>query len=231
MTKIVDTFFVVDFDRCIGNVVVCYDLLKNLSHELYGIDEQKIQAAYDISLEKGVSFSALNYIKDQNSIVDLSQIEKKYLERAAASPNGLLEVGAFDFLNYLQSTDLPFCIMSFGNKRWQMLKINASGIGDKPVVIVKKSQKSHYINKWLDEKSGYFLVPKECTPDGISIKAREVVLVDDKATAFRDLPLIARGYLVSGSAYDQTVISANSIPSSVKQVKRVDEIIALESVR
>lgn len=228
MIQKIDKFFVIDFDRCIGNIDESFNILMEVAHELSIVDRLIFKSMREKTESSGGSFSALEYIKDYYPSVDLDVIEKMYLERALEEPSILLKPGAIDFIFFLHSTNSKFCIMSFGDKRWQTIKIIGAGINNVPVIIVPKCQKSNYIRKWLEPKSGKFIIPKECFLDNEPKETSQVVLIDDKVKAFENLPSGVRGYLVLGSSIADTKLQLMKIPPSVKQIMHIDEIIGQE---
>ena len=228
MAKHIDTFFALDFDRCLGNYEANVRLIREVINELSAIDGQTFQSAHDETKASGVSFRVLDYLKETDPGIDLDIIQNIYIKRAQAAPGSLLESGANEFMDFLRLANHSFCIMSYGDKNWQTTKITAAGFGDVVKLIVSNEYKGRHIAEWFDEQSGHFIIPKECFLDGISKMAREVVLIDDKVKAFNDLPAKARGYLLQ----DISRIYASPqgrIPSSVKRVTRLDEIIEHES--
>ncbi|HUC96522.1 MAG TPA: hypothetical protein VMR16_02545 [Candidatus Saccharimonadales bacterium] len=231
MTKEIDTFFVVDFDRCLGNIEGSFEILKEIVHELGVVDRQTFKSMREKIESTGETFNALEYIKSHHPYVNLDDIEKLYAERAKLEPNSLLEPGSIDFINFLKNTNRNFCIMSFGDKGWQTIKIRSSGIGNVPTVVVPKSQKSKYIRDWLDSSTNSFQIPGECFSDRMPRRAKEVVLIDDKTVAFSGLPEGARGYFVSGSSSKHTNNDTTKLPVSVKIISHVDEIIVYETDR
>jgi hypothetical protein len=224
----IDTFFIVDFDRCLGNIEGSFNILQDVVHELGIVDKRMFRSMRDRIESNGETFSAFEYIKNYYPYVKLDEIEKLYLERAKSEADNLLEPGSLDFINFLKATKRNFCIMSFGEKRWQNVKINGSGIGTVPIEVVPKHQKSDYIRKWQDPKNGKFKIPKKFFFDNKSKIADEVVLIDDKISAFINLPPNARGYFVFGSSSKYVNQTIKNLPSSVRKVHRVNGIISYE---
>lgn len=194
-----------------------------------GIDGTKIQLAYEEAEITGVSFSVLEYTKSNYPNIDLGVIKKAYSERAKSVKDSLLESGAIKFINFLRSTDRNFCIMSYGEKTWQNLKILSTGIVDIPILIVSSHKKGSLIANWLDASSRRYFIPKKCFLDNKSRVANEIILIDDKIRAFDNLPDSARGYLVTRSINRSQFI--RKVPTRVEVVDSVDEIISLEVQR
>ncbi|MCX6728760.1 MAG: hypothetical protein NTV39_03260 [Candidatus Saccharibacteria bacterium] len=231
MTKQIDTFFVVDFDRCLGNIEGSFDILKEVVHDLGIVDRQIFKSMREEVESNGLTFSALEQITNHYPSVNLDDIEKLYYERARLEPDNLLEPGAINFINFLRKTNRNFCIMSFGDKRWQTIKISSSGIGNVPTAIVRSTKKSEYIQEWLSPISGKFQIPKKFFADNVAKTSNEVVLIDDKISAFKNLPKEARGYYVSVSSSGYGPKQPDPLPMGVKQVVHIDEIITYESER
>ena len=229
MTQGIETFFVIDFDRCLGNIEGSFDILKEVVHDLGVVDRQVFKSMREEVESDGLTFSALEQITKRTPSVNLDDIEKLYLERANLEPDNLLEPGAMEFINFLRKTSINFCIMSFGDVRWQTIKIQSSGIGMVPMAIVGNVKKSDYIRKWLDRGSGTFQIPERFFVDNMSKMSNEVVLVDDKISAFENLPKEARGYYVSGSSSKYLTKQIGKLPSSVIHISHIDEIITYES--
>lgn len=227
--KAINSFYVIDFDRCLGNVDASFDLLSDVVEDLLEVDVEKIRVAYKESEAVGISFSVLDYVKKSYSTADLDLIKKLYLERAILVGDGLLEPGAVKLVNFLLSRHLSFCIMSFGEEGWQNLKISATRLSSVPRLIVPSRAKGSYIARWQDSLSQKYIIPKECFLDNEPRIAQEVILIDDKISAFKGLPSGARGYLVVAST-SQTNLGSNAFPH-IEQVSRIDQIINLEAKR
>ncbi len=225
----IDTFYVLDFDRCLGDIEASFDLLKEVVEVLADNSGQALQAARHQVESSGGSFNALKHLAELNPDMDLTAVGDLFMRRASQKPGRLLEPGAVELIDFLISTNRDFCIMSYGDARWQILKINAAGLGEVSNVIVSSKMKSNYITQWQDSKSGEFIIPADFFANQQPRLAHEVVLVDDKQLAFQDLASGARGYLVAGK---QRTAANNrhsiAMPSSVKVVTRVDEIITQE---
>ena len=198
------------------------DIIKGFS----AIDAVKIQLAYKDTENAIVSFSVLDFIKKNCPDVNLDFVKKAYSERAKLIKDSLLESGAIRFIDFLNLTNRHFCIMSYGEKNWQNLKISSTEIGDSPRLIVSSHKKDSIIANWFDHSSRQFIVPKDCFSDNKPKLVQEIILVDDKVSAFYDLPAGARGYLVISSA--NRAQSIEKVPLHVECVNRVDEIIDLE---
>ena len=192
---------------------------------MLNVDVQPIRAACKASESAGISFSVLSYVKKNYPTADMDLIKKLYQEHAIAVGDGLLEHGAVEFINFLLSRQLDYCIMSYGEADWQNLKISATRLSGAPRLIVSSRVKGSYIASWQESQSQKYIIPKECFLDNQPREAKEVILIDDKIGAFSGLPTGARGYLVSPATLE------NGAPSNVEQVVQIDKIIDIENRR
>lgn len=228
MTKIIDKFFAVDFDRCLGNFEANVDLMNGVANELSIINSEMLQSAHDEIKASGRPFRILQYLEENDPNLDIGTLQRRYVERAQNLPGCLIEPGASELIDFLRLGGHHFCIMTFGEERWQTTKIEAAGLGSIAKLIVSHEHKSRHIAKWLDEKSGNFVIPSICFTDNRPRIAREVILIDDKSNAFTDLPKGARGYLVHNAKSVYSSLSED-MPSSVKRVSCLNEVILHES--
>ena len=223
----INTFYVLDFDRCLGDIESSFDLLKEVVQELSVGSGDSLQSAREYIESSGGSFSALKHLAELNPDMDLNVVGKLFVKRAKLLRGNTLEPGAIELIEFLIATNRDFCIMSYGDKKWQMLKINAAGLGNVANIIVPSRHKSAYIAKWLNAKK-QFIIPSDFFANNQPRLAAEVVLIDDKIMAFDRLPASARGYLVQGRAKKHETSQLNCLLSSVKVVKKIDEIIEYE---
>jgi len=225
----IDTFYVVDFDRCIGDIEASFNIVKEAAHELSIVDRDILLDMRKKTEARGETFITFDHIKNHNSSADFKAIEELYLKKAKNNSDNLLEPGARRFLDYLKKTKRHFCIMSYGDKRWQMVKIKGARIGNVPIVIVQSSNKCDYIKQWFNQFNKTYTIPGEFFSDNQAHVAEKIVLVDDKITAFKNIPEGTSGYLVIGSSSAHTLSHLNEVPKSVKTVTRIDKIIEIEA--
>jgi hypothetical protein len=225
----IDKYFVVDFDRCLGSVDASFGLLKDVVDELnLPVNSLTLQRASDEADSRGESFSVFQFIKQNYpNVINFDAIESSYIERASSNPRALHEPGAQQLINALKNSKSAFCIMSYGEVHWQMVKIRAAGFGDIPVDIIDTKYKAEQIAKWYDQQADFFIIPETYFSDNLSRNAKEVVLIDDKASAFSNMPIGVRGYWVRNPS-KLYAFQEGELPDSVQTVASVDEIIALE---
>lgn len=222
-----DTFYVIDFDRCLGNIDASFELLKDVVHDLSIMDRNIFQSARDKSESQGLSFSAFEFLAKNVDDIDLDLIEKHYIKRAKVVTYNLLEPGADQFIDFLNTNNHNFCIMSYGEKRWQMLKISAAGFHNVPAVIVDERRKSRNIASWFDSENDYFVVPDFCRTNNKTLVASRIVLIDDKPDAFDSMIDGMCGYLVSKND-NNFEIHQKKVPKFVNLVSNIGNIVDFE---
>lgn len=195
-------FWVIDFDRCLGNVETLYSLFESILISTVKVDIPALaKKRREVELSGG-SFYVLPYVK--TLFADEATYERfceTFLTEARKNHRDFALPGAWELLADLDARQIPYCIMTYGNRDWQMLKILAAGFQDIPCLVVGDSRKGRVIAVWQTGDS--FHIPPQLSPNGVPLIANEVVLVDDKAVSFEGLPAGARGYWVH-----QTLIPA-----------------------
>lgn len=224
----IDKFFVVDFDRCLGSVDSSFNLMIDIVTDLRIVDSKELLEARHEAESKRISFSVFSYIKNVKTNVDFGVIEAEYIKRAKKNPMSLQEPGAGKFINYLINHGEYFCIMSYGDPHWQAVKISAAGFSDIPLSLVDTKYKTNHILKWYDDNSEVFTVPADNFVDKTTRSTREIILIDDKQSAFKDLPKGVRGYWVQNHS-GPTAFWSGEKHELIQTVSSIDEIIDLES--
>ena len=221
MVKLRDKFFLVDFDRCLNSVDACFNIFQEVVEELGIMSSAELSTVRNNVEASGGSFLAIDYLEKSGKKFDFKQLEKLYIDKSQKTETKLLVSGALEFIDFLRSNDIGFCIMTYGEARWQKLKIDACGLQDILVVLTSDKKKSIYINQWVTSDR-FFKVPGSYFVDNIPKSYREVVLIDDKVEAFSELHKIARGYLVGDK-------KGMDLPVNIQVVSNLTEIITAES--
>lgn len=194
--RVASRFYVLDYDRCLGNTERLYSLLlESVTSVASDFDIAAMDAERQAAEVSGSSFDGLRYIKqrlgdDQRFRAAL----RAFIARGQSQPpDALLEEGARDFIDYLVPL-YPFGILTFGSPVWQHAKLEACSLHTAPHSIMNHKYKIKHMKDWRDDRTGLFVLPEEFSaPTGYS-HAKELILVDDKATAFADIEQGMRGY-------------------------------------
>jgi hypothetical protein len=226
---VVERFWALDFDRCLARPSVLYDVFIDILDKRGIVEHDRLLDARRRDELSGGSFDVVSYLFRERLMSEdmFADVAAAFCVQVSQRTGEVLEEGAADFLRHLVATDQQFGIVSYGNPRWQDLKIAASGFDGMPRLIVNSKHKGRMIADWYQPDERAFLLPIELTTGGVL--ARDVILVDDKAAAFDGLPAQASGYWLQ--LHDQLLKSqAGTVPGNVLTVKTFTDIIASESI-
>lgn len=206
------TLYIIDFDRTLLNVREVMDLAESVSNK-QGIDFTAIRRASEETEGTGWSYSPLQAIKQ----ADPSSFEKFKQEFInSADINKLLYEDGRRFLARLEEERKPFLILTFAlDEKWQELKLQATGLDNKPHFITRNALKSKDISEWVDEKGNI-------APPVAGIEpAEESWLIDDRSRVFEGLPANCKGF------YMKRTDSADKgeVPEGTAVITSFDDII------
>lgn len=208
-------FYVLDFDRCIGDTAKFHDVLESVVADLTTISREELaQVKRDTELSGG-SFNTEAYVtaklRAQQSSVSWPDIRTAMLKRARQQD--MLEPHAADLLRILNERSEYYGILTHGGVEWQKAKIEGANLAHVPYVVTSQRDKGLTISGW-QQTDGSFLIPEELA-GAPNLLVKEVVLVDDKAVSFANLPLGARGYHVVWSDRELLASQVGAIPANV----------------
>jgi hypothetical protein len=190
----VTTYFVLDFDRTLldtGRVVARFEdflmgAYPRLAVSLRNDREQveKSGGSYDV-------VAALALQAD----VPVDEILRQFVASCASAEYFL--PGAEELLGRLKSMATRYGVMTYGGVQWQQTKLQLVGIVDEASMIIPSRGKGVRIADWRSV-SGLYRIPDELGGGEVD----RVVLVDDKAVEFEQLPVDgnAQGYLLRSEA-------------------------------
>lgn len=227
---VVERFWALDFDRCLARPSVLYDVFVDIVDQRGIVDPERLLYARRKNELSGGSFDAISYLFQEQLMSEsiFTDIAEAFHAQISREASGVLEEGVAEFISYLKATDQPFGIVSYGNPRWQNLKIAACGFDGVPRMIVANKYKGRVISEWYQPNRAAFLLPRELMTD--NVVAHEVVLVDDKAAAFEGLPAQARGYWLQLSP-SLLPSQRGDVPPRVTIARSYADIIANEGER
>jgi hypothetical protein len=217
-------FYVVDYDRCLGNAERLYLLLQDSVMAVSSnFDCAAMNAERDTVESKGGSFDELRYVDKQ--LGDTAQYQaalRTFIARGQSQPpSALLEDGALAFIDYLSARH-PFGILTFGSPAWQAAKLQASLPRSLPHIIMGHKHKIRYMKQWRDPQTGLFVLPDEFRRATGYSHAAQLVLVDDKAAAFADIEDDMRGYWI---------LHRQPLPSQKGDIdERVTKVVSFQQV-
>lgn len=224
MSKTDKLFFAIDFDRCLTKGETFALLYMEVLDELGVIAYVDINAVKEDAESRGESFLMLTYLRD-NGLFDVhteEQVAQIFQERAQEKRYRFVADDADVLFDYLRKEKVPHAIISYGENSWQELKIKAAGLEDVPHQIVSHPRKSDELRSWL--KGDSYRLPRIFGDELVD----EIVLIDDKAVAFDDLPPRVRGYWMRAKDGSLIPSQQGTVPDSVQIVYDFKSIIEKE---
>ena len=220
--------FILDLDRCLLNNHI-YVLFDEVVANLAFVDAHLLrQARYEREVSGG-SFDSIRWLQEQDGFGEQehSQLVHEFIKKAhSMDADSFLSPGARSLLDVCESLEIPHVIMTYGGRENQIAKIRAARLDTTPYIIVDRKQKAEYITEWWNEAQGQF----EVTIEGKTYQGETAILVDDKATAFDNLPVTprARGYWLQAAHLLPS--QQGIVPSNVSIVHGFDEIMTAEKL-
>lgn len=189
---IIDTFYVLDFDRCLGNTNKLDKMfLSQITERDTGINPDTVYAARLKCEQGGESFDTAAYVR--NILSDRgdegertwSRLEQAFIQ--SGQQEDMLEPSAADLLRILQDKKCRFGIVTYGGDIWQLAKMAAAGLIALPHVVTPIKEKGRLLGSW-QMADGSFLIPTPLA-GGQPVIAKKLVFIDDKPVSFSDLPV------------------------------------------
>lgn len=225
MSSVVDTFYAIDFDRCLSDTPKLDALFYELAAEYPQLDAHELLKARNAVEDQGISFDQVAALRKNLTETELTEFFDEFTKRA--SSHDILADGAHDLLDRLDKKQIPFGIVSYGDVYWQTIKINASGVQGVSTLITDHKRKAEVIAGWQQSDST-FLLAESLAID--TTYAKHIVLLDDKAIAFSGLPIEARGYWVQSVSGVLLPAQQGTVPDNVRIARGLGEVITFESL-
>lgn len=222
----IDTFYVLDFDRCIGSTDMFQVALEEAVGNVASIQPAVIHEARRKTEQSGGSFDTARFIIDELARTKSSvswQVVCDEMLRLARTRD-MLEPYARELLQLLEARGESFGILTYGGQQWQRLKLASAGIGDVPYIITSQRSKGLVLASWQQD-DGTFVIPGELA--GRPLCAANLVLIDDKVVSFTDIPVGVRGIRIVWPGRPQLVSQGGSLPKNVVEVEGVHGAIEL----
>lgn len=224
-----NTFYVLDFDRCLGNTDAIQTLLETVITTELGVTTDTLRAARSAMEAKGQTFTTIQHvhrlIEESGSRKTWEDIRNQLIKMAPTVD--LLLPYARDLLRLLDEKQLPHGIITYGvEEAWQLTKLEIAGLLDIPHLVTKIETKGELLAGW-QQPDGSFIVPPALTKQFKPFLADEIVLVDDKARSFWNIPNGVRGVHVIARGGNKLPSQQGNVPPQVTDVTGIDGVIAL----
>lgn len=213
--------WVLDFDRCLGGQALyddAYEALRTLPADT----RERIAAIQQKTEAEGGSFDLVSYLEEHEPETTDTFLEAYRRITKVAGPQRYRNDGATELLATLAHRGTPFMILTYGGKKWQEAKLAAAGLDSIPYLVTDRKDKGTIIAGWYDETAAIFAVPSS---DGTARRFRQIVLVDDKATAFIGLPEEAKGYWFRPDNSPLRKSQDGEIPDNVTAISTLQELV------
>lgn len=222
------TFFVLDFDRCLGNTVLFQQILEGVLTDA-GVSAATFAAARSRIEKEGKTFDTIRHahevLEEAGSSYTWQEIKKEFLLRAHEQE--ALLPHARDLLQILDERSLPYGIVTYGvEEAWQLIKLEAAKLLYVPHLVTHIEEKGKLLTGWK-QPDGSFLIPPALTQDFETLQVNEVILVDDKAKSFWGTPEGVRGVHVIAPGGNPLPSQQGDIPPNTTSVTGLDGAVQL----
>jgi FMN phosphatase YigB (HAD superfamily) len=222
LNKNAETFYVVDFDRTLADSDKLLEVFITVSDHYVDIPRAQIEKMDRDVKARGDTLDIVNYVRDvlaeTGNDIDWDKLEKQFIHESRGL-NMLLQ-GATELLEWLESNNKDFGILTYGNPLWQRMKLTASGFKYVPHIITEYKEKGRFIRHWQQSDQTY-LVPKELGGS----RVENIVMIDDKADSFIEFPdSPSRGYWVLDPT-NELPAQQGSVPSNVERYSNLLDLL------
>jgi hypothetical protein len=217
-----DTFFVLDFDRCTGNTDKFHVVLEEVIERETMVSRQQLAKAKEDAEIRGETFDTIRYVKnaltEAGGSMSWQSIERQFI--AQAQKLNMLQPYVRQLFYILESENIPFGILTYGNEAWQLAKLEAANVLHVPHLVTSIEGKGEILTGW--KKTDGFIIPPALTKEFIPLHVNEVVFLDDKAVSFGGIPENVRGVRVEPEDGRELLpIQKGELPSGVTNVKGI----------
>lgn len=216
-SPIAPELWVVDMDRTLLDTELTFGRFATACVDENITEPGALHTAKKKMQDEGGSFDALSHLRDTLGVSEdgIDDVINAFIKTSADTD--MLYPDALPFLEELDERGIPNIIVTYGGAQWQNAKLDATGLSNRFHLVTGVKQKGRLIESWRTAR-GYVV-----DLAGELAVAHKVVLVDDKAVSFGDLPSNCEGYLVERST--QLLQSQQGdVPERVKRVSGLDEI-------
>ena len=209
---------VFDLDRTLTNDSVVTAALEQACRTV-GIETSSMLPAKQQAEVRGETFQELAYLHSKHPSEQIDAMKASFL--GSARPDELLYLDVEPVLTSLSVRKVPFIILTYGEPEWQQLKLTATGLSRYHTLITDTKKKGPLITGW--RQGNAYVPPVWDKADAAS----GVLLVDDKAVSFADLPADCYGAWLRRP--DEPLLASQDgvVPQHVTTIGGLDECLKL----
>lgn len=216
------TFFVLDFDRCIGNTDKLHEILWSVIENETGTSTGILRETKRQMDEQGYTFDTVEYIAKemlQHKTTTWQKVRDIFV--AVAKLQDVLEPQATALLDMLDNRQIPYGILTYGKEAWQLTKLEAAGLVERgvPFEITHIEHKGEILSGW--KRGDEFIIPPALTRDFLPLHVRQIVFLDDKPRSFVGIPEGVSGICVRPIAYPLLPVQQDPLPARVAEARGI----------
>lgn len=222
------TFFVLDFDRCLGDTDKAHDILWSVIETETGITVEELRTTKANVEQRGLTFDTLHYLaselRRQKHSKTWQDVRAVYV--AAAKQAGILMPDASELLDVLDERQIPYGVLTYGKEAWQLTKLEASGLVARgvPFEITQIEHKGRVLSSW--QHGDELVVPPAMTRNFGPLSVQSLVFLDDKPRSFIGLPGNVCGICVRPS-YPLRLTQQGPLPDRIYEVQGINGALQL----
>lgn len=223
------TFFVLDFDRTLGNTEKFHDVLEQvIKEEVATITIGSLRAARARAEAAGKSFDTIDYVRQfltQSTTTTWQDVLQAFIRQAKTQD--MLLPHAAELLRLLDEKKIPYGIITYGGEAWQLAKIEAANLLAVPHLVTHIEEKSRILAGWKHHDNESFVIPPALTRDFRPLTVDMIVFLDDKAKSFHLIPAGVKGIHVHSATQPPLPSQQGVLPPDVTSVAGLDGAIKL----
>lgn len=221
-------FFVLDFDRTLGNTDAFHDILERVIEEETMLKSDFLAHARFTAEKQGKSFNTIEYLRTYLEETDDSRswfdIQRKFI--TAAQKEDTLEPDAAELLRLLDKENIPYGILTYGGEAWQLAKLEGANLLQIPHLVTHIQAKGVLLSEWK-QASGKFLIPPAMTRTFEPFLVDTIFFLDDKTVSFENMPAGVQGIRIRPPEGIKLPAQRGTLPAGVVEVEGVRGAIEL----
>jgi hypothetical protein len=165
----------------------------------------QLESAQNLAQKMGDSFFPYKHVSELPDVSheDLDAIAAQFRKLAMDHGDNFLFPDVPPFLSKLSELEIPTILLTYGDYRWQKLKLDVSGLNILPHIVTNDKAKGKLIASWYDKESKVYkprdVANRTFLPARLAVES--VILFDDKPMSFYGLrPESSSGYFVRRSS-------------------------------